>query len=128
MGALRLCDADVPASGVGPAGRGSQPTQAANGGPPAPGRQLPGPLKVPLTSAARAGSGVWVFDTDGEAYLDGSSGAVVTGTGHAHPKVLAAMVTQAQAVTFTHRGSFSSQASETLAERLCQLTGYQGPG
>lgn len=70
--------------------------------------------------------GVWLFDENGCRYLDGSSGAVVTAIGHAHPHVLAAMRAQAEAVTFAHRGAFTSRAAENLADRLCDLCGYDG--
>lgn len=70
--------------------------------------------------------GVWLFDTEGRRYFDACSGAVVTGIGHAHPGVVAAIAHQAKAVTFTHRGAFSSAPLEKLAERVTALTGYAG--
>jgi adenosylmethionine-8-amino-7-oxononanoate aminotransferase len=72
------------------------------------------------------GEGVWVWDTAGNRYLDGSSGAVVTAIGHAHAHVLAAITEQASRVTFTHRGAFTSQALRDLADRLAERTGYAG--
>jgi adenosylmethionine-8-amino-7-oxononanoate aminotransferase len=70
--------------------------------------------------------GVFVWDDEGNRYLDGSSGAVVTGLGHADPVVLAAMAEQAGKVTFTHRGAFTSRPAELLADRLAELTGMAG--
>jgi adenosylmethionine-8-amino-7-oxononanoate aminotransferase len=70
--------------------------------------------------------GVFVWDSDGNRYLDGSSGAVVTSLGHADPVVLAALAEQAKRVTFTHRGAFTSRPAEELADRLVALTGMAG--
>ena len=46
------------------------------------------------------GEGSWLITTDGERYLDYSSGIGVTNTGHAHPRVVAAV--QAQATKLLH--------------------------
>lgn len=72
------------------------------------------------------GQGVWLWDTSGRRYLDGCSGAVVTAIGHSHPHVLEAMRAQAERVTFTHRGAFTSAALESAAERIARMTGYAG--
>ena len=47
-----------------------------------------------------SGQGCMVTTTDGEEYLDFSSGIAVTSTGHCHPHVVAAI--QAQAARFIH--------------------------
>ena len=46
------------------------------------------------------GEGSWLITIDGERYLDYSSGIGVTNTGHAHPRVVAAI--QAQAAKLLH--------------------------
>jgi 4-aminobutyrate aminotransferase len=46
------------------------------------------------------GEGSWLVTVDGERYLDYSSGIGVTNTGHAHPRVVAAI--QAQAARLLH--------------------------
>ena len=46
--------------------------------------------------AVDRGEGSWLVTTDGERYLDYSSGIGVTNTGHAHPRVAAAVAAQAQ--------------------------------
>jgi len=46
------------------------------------------------------GEGSWLVTTDGQRYLDYSSGIGVTNTGHAHPRVVAAV--QAQAAKLLH--------------------------
>lgn len=82
-------------------------------------------LKANLPAIA-SGSGVWLTDTAGRRYLDACSGAVVSAIGHGHPSVLQAAVDQLQAVTFTHRGAFGSEAAESLADTLADLTGFEG--
>jgi 4-aminobutyrate aminotransferase-like enzyme len=37
------------------------------------------------------GEGVYLYDTDGKQYLDGSGGAAVSCLGHRHPYVIAAI-------------------------------------
>lgn len=70
--------------------------------------------------------GIWVFDTDGDKYLDGCSGAMAVNLGHSHPRVVAAMREQAGRVTFTHRGAFASESLVALADLLSEATGYAG--
>jgi adenosylmethionine-8-amino-7-oxononanoate aminotransferase len=70
------------------------------------------------------GSGVFVYDADGRRYLDGCSGAVTANLGHADPEILQVMAEQAERITFAHRGTFHSEQSEKLAERLGAMTGY----
>ncbi|HSG85974.1 MAG TPA: aspartate aminotransferase family protein [Candidatus Limnocylindrales bacterium] len=50
--------------------------------------------------AVDRGEGSWLVTVDGERYLDYSSGIGVTNTGHAHPRVVAAV--QAQAAKLLH--------------------------
>ncbi len=80
-------------------------------------------VELPHIASAR---GVWLFDTTGKRYFDACSGAVVTNIGHSHPHVVRAIAEQAGTVTFTHRGAFTSAATEALAQRLTALTGYAG--
>jgi len=42
------------------------------------------------------GSGVYVWDVDGNRYLDFAAGIAVTSTGHSHPKVVKAIQDQAE--------------------------------
>lgn len=69
-------------------------------------------------------AGVFVFDTSGKRYLDGCSGAVAANLGHANPRMLDALTKQASQVTFAHRGAFTNQPAESLADELARLTGY----
>jgi adenosylmethionine-8-amino-7-oxononanoate aminotransferase len=73
-----------------------------------------------LPSLARA-EGTWVWDTAGNRYLDGSSGAVVVSLGHAHPEVLSTLREQSERLTYTVRSQFTSEPAERLADRLAEL-------
>lgn len=73
---------------------------------------------LPHAASAR---GVYITDTDGRQYLDGSGGAAVTSVGHAHPEVLAAMRAQIDNLCYAHTGFFTTDAAEALAEKLVAL-------
>lgn len=64
------------------------------------------------------GSGVWLHDADGRAWLDGLSGIGVCNLGHCHPAVTEALC--AQAGTLMHTSNlYPIKAQQHLAERLC---------
>ena len=64
------------------------------------------------------GQGVWVYDSAGRSYLDGSGGAAVSCLGHNHPDVQAAMHAQIDALAYAHTSFFTTEVAERLAERL----------
>ena len=65
------------------------------------------------------GEGVWLIGTDGERYLDFTSGVAVNALGHCHPHLVAAL--QAQATRLWHMSNlFKSPDGEKLAARLCE--------
>ncbi len=66
--------------------------------------------------------GIYIYDENGKAYLDGSSGAITCSLGHSHEKVLAAMKQQLDKIQFVYRSQFGSDAAENLAEKLYQLS------
>ncbi|WP_126427718.1 aspartate aminotransferase family protein [Brevibacillus marinus] len=66
------------------------------------------------------GKGVYLYDQSGNAYLDGCSGAVTAGIGHAVPEIAEAMYEQARKVSFAYRSHFTSEAAETLAGKLAE--------
>jgi acetylornithine/N-succinyldiaminopimelate aminotransferase len=64
------------------------------------------------------GEGVWLVATNGERYLDFTSGVAVNALGHAHPHLVAAL--QDQAARLWHMSNlFKSPDGERLAARLC---------
>ncbi len=64
------------------------------------------------------GEGSWLITTDGERYLDYSSGIGVTNTGHAHPRVAAAVAAQAQKLLHGQQNIVYHEAGLRLYERL----------
>lgn len=65
--------------------------------------------------------GIYMWDTTGKRYIDGSSGAMVSNIGHSNPRVLAAMQKQMEKATFGYRLHFQTEASEALADRAAAL-------
>src|ERR1700755_3413538 len=65
------------------------------------------------------GEGCWLTATNGERYLDFTSGVAVNALGHAHPALVAAL--QEQATKLWHMSNlFKSPDGEKLAARLCE--------
>ncbi|SEO95845.1 aspartate aminotransferase family protein [Paenibacillus sp. OV219] len=67
------------------------------------------------------GKGVFLYDDQGNSYLDASSGAVTAGIGHGVQEIADAMQEQASKVSFVYRSQFTSEPAEALAERLSDL-------
>lgn len=65
--------------------------------------------------------GVYLFDTSGKRYLDGSSGAMVSNIGHSNPHVLTAMKAQMDKATFGYRLHFQTEPAERLAQMTADL-------
>jgi len=97
---------------------------------------LPGPIAEALVERDRAvispsyprdypfvmdhGKGSWLWDVDGNRYLDFMAGIAVNATGHAHPEVVRAI--QEQAEKFVHISSdFYHLKMIELAEKLNEL-------
>ncbi|MEZ5723971.1 MAG: aspartate aminotransferase family protein [Paracoccaceae bacterium] len=75
----------------------------------------------PELPRAVAGDGVWITDAEGRRYIDGSGGAAVTSLGHGNAEVLDAMRAQMDAIAYAHTSFFTTDAAESLAERLIGL-------
>ena len=70
------------------------------------------------------GKGSYLYDTSGKKYLDFLSGIAVNALGHSHPKLVDAVVKQAQ--KSMHVSNFFYQESQVrLAELICELGAYQ---
>jgi len=78
------------------------------------------PLDVVITKA----KGIWVWDVEGNKYLDFLSAYSAVNQGHCHPRIVKALVEQAKKVTLTSR-AFRNDQWPLLAKELCDLTGYQ---
>jgi ornithine--oxo-acid transaminase len=78
----------------------------------------------PLDVVLERGEGIWVWDVDGKQYLDFLSAYSAVNQGHAHPRILNALVQQAQNLPLTSR-AFRNNQLPLLAQELCELTGYE---
>src|SRR6476620_4871423 len=74
------------------------------------------------------GEGSWLITRDGERYLDYSSGIGVTSTGHAHPRVVAAVAAQAQKLLHGQQNIVYHEAGLRLYERLQHVMPGDGWG
>ncbi len=67
---------------------------------------------------ATHGKGVYLYDTDGKQYFDGSGGAAVSCLGHGDADVIAAIQQQAETLAYAHTSFFTSEIAETLAGKI----------
>ncbi|MSQ19868.1 MAG: aspartate aminotransferase family protein [Betaproteobacteria bacterium] len=70
------------------------------------------------------GKGVWIWDEAGRKYLDAMAGIAVSGLGHAHPKLTAALTDQLGKLIHTSN-LYGVRNQETLADRICALSGME---
>jgi ornithine--oxo-acid transaminase len=76
----------------------------------------------PLDVVIERAEGVWVYDVDGKRYLDCLAAYSAVNQGHCHPRIMAAMLDQAQRVTLTSR-AFRNDQLPLLCKDLHDLTG-----
>ncbi len=75
----------------------------------------------PLDVVLSRGRGVWVWDIDGNQYLDCLAAYSAVNQGHCHPKILKTLVEQANNLTLTSR-AFRNDQLALLYQDLCRLT------
>ena len=73
------------------------------------------------------GQGVAVEDVDGNVFLDCAAGIAVNSTGHSHPKVVAAIVDQAQKFLHMSGTDFYYEPQVRLGEAMNDLAPWKGP-
>lgn len=78
----------------------------------------------PLNVVLERGEGIWVWDVEGNKYLDFLSAYSAVNQGHQHPRILNALVEQARKLPLTSR-AFRNDQLPLLAQELCDLTGYE---
>jgi ornithine--oxo-acid transaminase len=78
------------------------------------------PLDVVISRA----EGVWVWDVEGNRYMDCLSAYSAVNQGHCHPRILQVMAEQAERLTLTSR-AFRNDQLPLLEKQLCELTGYE---
>lgn len=79
-----------------------------------------GSLQIPRIDR---GEGVYVWDEQGNCYLDCTSGPVVVNLGHSNPRVLEAMRKQAEKICYSYPTGFESEANTELADLLTEEAG-----
>jgi ornithine--oxo-acid transaminase len=76
----------------------------------------------PIDVVLSRGEGVWLWDVDGNRYLDCLSAYSAVNQGHCHPRIMAAMVEQAKKLTLTSR-AFRNDQLALFYEDIARLTG-----
>ncbi len=77
----------------------------------------------PLDVVAERGEGVHLWDVDGKKYMDFLAAYSAVNQGHNHPRIVKAMIEQAQRLALTSR-AFRNDQFPVLLEKLCTLTGF----
>ncbi|NMC84046.1 MAG: ornithine--oxo-acid transaminase [Anaerolineaceae bacterium] len=78
----------------------------------------------PLDVVISKGKGVWVYDVEGNKYLDCLSAYSALNQGHVHPAILKAMIAQSKKVTLTSR-AFRNDQLPLFYKELADMTGYE---
>ncbi|MEO8277521.1 MAG: ornithine--oxo-acid transaminase, partial [Thermoanaerobaculia bacterium] len=78
------------------------------------------PLEIVITR----GEGVWVWDVDGNRYLDALAAYSAVNQGHCHPRLVKALTEQAHRLTLCSR-AFRNDQLGRLCEEISQLTGFE---
>jgi ornithine--oxo-acid transaminase len=77
----------------------------------------------PLPVVLKKGEGVFMWDVDDQRYFDFLSGYSAVNQGHAHPKIVAALIEQASKLTLTSRAFHNNLLGE-YEQYICSYFGY----
>jgi len=77
----------------------------------------------PLDVVVAKAQGVWVWDVEGNKYLDFLAAYSAVNQGHCHPRIVAALKDQAELVTLTSR-AFRNDQLGPFCQDVCELTGF----
>ena len=75
----------------------------------------------PLDVVLERGEGIWVWDVEGNKYMDCLSAYSAVNQGHCHPNIMGTMIEQSQILTLTSR-AFRNNQLGLLYKELCDLT------
>lgn len=78
----------------------------------------------PLDVVIERAEGCWVYDVEGNKYLDCLAAYSAVNQGHCHPRIINALKKQAEKVTLTSR-AFRNDQLPLLYKELSELTGYE---
>src|ERR1700734_3580548 len=79
------------------------------------------PTYARVNLAFERGEGAWLIATNGERYLDFTSGVAVNALGHAHPQLIAAVTEQARKLWHVSN-LYQIPEAERVAARLCEAS------
>ena len=83
----------------------------------------------PLPVVLAKGEGVYVWDVEGKQYFDFLSAYSAVNQGHCHPKIIGAMIEQAQTLTLTSRAFYNNVLGEfrlgSMKIEIFDLTTYE---
>jgi ornithine--oxo-acid transaminase len=82
------------------------------------------PNYSPLPVVIARAEGVWAWDVEGRKYLDCISAYSSLNQGHRHPRIVRALVEQADRLTLTSRAVHNDRMGPFLA-KLCELAGFE---
>lgn len=85
------------------------------------GHLLPRSFKGNLRTAVR-GEGIYLYDEDGNAYIDGCCGALLSSIGHGVREIADAMYQQLVTMEFAHPSRWNNPVSVKAAEEVASLT------
>ncbi len=77
----------------------------------------------PLPVVLSKGEGVYLWDTDGKRYFDFLSAYSAVNQGHCHPRIIGALMEQAQKLTLTSR-AFHNDVLGVYEQFICEYFGY----
>ena len=75
--------------------------------------------KLPFVDYAE---GLYIYDTEGKEYLDGSSSAINCNIGHGCTRILQAIAEQSRRTFFAYRTQFENEPAHRLAAKLAEVT------
>ena len=78
----------------------------------------------PLDVVLSRGKGIWVWDVEGNKYMDFLASYSAVNQGHCHPKIVEAMIKQSRELALTSRAFRNDQLGPFYKE-LCELTGFE---
>lgn len=78
----------------------------------------------PLDVVISRGEGVWVWDTEGNKYMDFLAAYSAVNQGHCHPKIINAAKAQIDMLTLTSR-AFRNDKLGLFYEKICTMTGFE---
>lgn len=85
------------------------------------GNYIPRNYRGNMRNAVRA-EGIYIYDEDGKAYIDGCCGALISSLGHGNREIIRAITEQMEKMEFAHPSRWRNEAVETAAAEVASLT------